>query len=126
MSTKLHGKNGMVSLGGELVFGTKWTLDIGRPLIDVSVFGDTWAVNAPGLHEASGTFDGFFDVDGDASLSAAMGGAVTIEVWAANHNGSVHKVAHGYGFVDASASAAVDDMVRCSGRFKSTGPWSLG
>ena len=122
MSLKLHGKNGKVVIGSQLVYGTKWTVELSRPTVDVSVFGDTWEVNVPGLHGASGSFDGLLDVEGDASLSAAMAsGAVSIEVYADD----THLVASGKGYVDASASAAVDDLVRCSGRFKGTGPWTV-
>lgn len=123
MSRKLHGKNGSITIDGELVTNkTEWTLSMGRDYADVSTFRDANKVYAAGLMDISGSFSGLMDVEGDLLVQSNRGVSVEVALFAEDGL----RVAHGPAFVDASVTVSSTDAVRCSGNFKAAGTWTIG
>ena len=110
----VHGKNATASVGGLMMYGVEFTVEFSRDYIDASVFGDDAKYFFAGLPQTNGSFSGFYA----GGLSAAQGGLVGISF--TTGAGSIS----GNGYVDASVSAAVNDAVRVSGRFKGVGKWT--
>jgi len=133
MSTKLHGKNAAIYLGGAVdgspagtrVFGkTEWTLQRNRDYVDATTFGDTNKTYLAGLPNVQGTFAGMLDIDEDILLSAASGDVQQIYLYAddGENGGTITLIAHGPGFVDGNVNASVNDAVRFTGEFRAKEP----
>jgi hypothetical protein len=87
--------------------------------VDASVFGDTWQFNYAGLPYVEGSFEGFWDYG--SIVGAAIMAPVTVTLYASTGV----PVASGPAYVFAGVSSAVNDAVRISGTFKSTGAWTV-
>lgn len=120
---KLHGKNGSIWVNGaKLATAQTWDLRAQREYADVSVYGDEGKVFAAGLFAVEIQFTGLLDVGVAALWTAMNAGLVDIAVKADDAS----TVAHGKGYVDAGASAAVNDAVKMAGSVKGSGTWVLG
>lgn len=115
MGVAYHGKNATATIGNLMLSGVEFSVEFSRDYIDASVYGDNAKFFFAGLPQTNGTFSGFYR----GGISAAQGGLVNIE-FTLSGGGTIS----GMGYVDASVSAAVNDAIRVSGRFKGVGPWS--
>ena len=104
----IHGKNAFATIGGMTAM-VEYSVEIAHAYVDASVYGDDWKYYFQGLPEVNGTFSGFY-LGGSIPKSGAMGISFS-------HGPS------GSGYVDISVSAAVNDAIRVSGRFKGFGAW---
>ena len=119
--TKLHGKNGLLKVGGVTVaIKNEWTLNLNRDYVDATVFGDTNKTYLVGLKDISGTYRGLLDNSGDTMLTSTSLDAQLIQLY----SDAVTLVASGSGFIDASITASNTDAVRISGNFRASGPWT--
>jgi hypothetical protein len=119
-SNAIHGKDASASIGGEWLGGVTYAATITRDTADVSCFGDTWGIFVAGLPRVQGTFSGLHTLGGDSAASSGMSGLVSIAFYA-----GATCVASGMAYVSSGVEAAVNDAVRVSGSFVSTGPWSI-
>jgi hypothetical protein len=119
-SNAIHGKDASASIGGEWLGGVTYAATITRDTADVSCFGDTWGIFVAGLPRVQGTFSGLHTLGGDSAAAAGVTGLVSIAFYAGDTC-----VASGMAFVSSGVEAAVNDAVRVSGSFTSTGPWSI-
>ena len=118
---KLHGKNGMLKVGGVTVaIKNEWTLNLNRDFVDATVFGDSNKTYLVGLHDISGTYRGLLDNSGSTMLTASSLDAQLIQLY----SDATTLVASGSGFIDASITASNTDAVRISGNFRASGPWT--
>jgi len=97
-----------------------YSATVTRDTADVSCFGDTWGIFVAGLPRVQGTFSGLHTIGGDSAAGAGMSGLVSIAFYA-----GATCVASGMAYVSSGVEAAVNDAVRVSGSFVSTGPWSI-
>jgi hypothetical protein len=119
-SNAIHGKNASASIGGTWLGGVTYAATITRDTADVSCFGDTWGIFVAGLPRVQGTFSGLHTIGSDGAVAAGMSGLVKVSFYANNA-----LVASGMAYVSAGVETAVNDAVRVSGSFTSTGEWSL-
>ena len=82
MGTPLSGTAGSVvyMTGGTVLVGemSEWSLDISHSPVDATAFGNDWAKYVPSIRNATGAFQGNFDVSdsGQTSLlNALLGGS---------------------------------------------------
>lgn len=140
---KLHGKYGAIYLaplgtaipatpgtGGtvKVTNKTEWTLNLNRDYVDATVFGDPNKTYLVGLKDIQGTFAGLLDLAGDLMVNAASSEAQQIFVYADDNpqgSTSVHLVATGPGFLDASITASNTDAIKCTGNFRASGAWQV-
>jgi hypothetical protein len=113
----VHGKDASMTIGSLAVGGVSYRYNVTYPMVDATVFGDEWQFNYAGLPSVEGSFEGFV-TDG---FPGAILAPVTVALFA---NGGGY--ATGPAYVFAGVSAAVNDAVRISGTFKSTGEWTFG
>jgi hypothetical protein len=104
----IHGKNASANIGGMSAM-VEYSVEIAHAYVDASVYGDSWKYYFQGLPEVNGTFSGMY-VGGSIPSSGVMSVSFS-------HGPS------GSAYVDISVSAAVNDAIRVSGRFKGFGPW---
>jgi len=133
--TKLHGKRGALYLGGPVGVGVKvsaktdWTLDLNRDYVETTSFGDANKTYAVGLRDIQGRWAGQLDVSGDLTVNATASDAENIYLYADdtvnNPSGAAILVAYGPGLIDASISAAVNDVLKTSGNFRASGNWTV-
>jgi hypothetical protein len=119
-SNAIHGKDASASIGGTWLGGVTYSATITRDTADVSCFGDTWGVFVAGLPRVQGTFSGLHTLSSDSAVVAGMTGLVDVAFYAKGVT-----VASGRAFVSSGVEAAVNDAVRVSGSFVSTGEWRL-
>jgi hypothetical protein len=131
MSSKLHGKNGAIYLGGAKGSGgvkvtnkTEWSIDLSRDYVDATVFGETNKTYLAGLRNFAGNYAGLLDTDGDDMLDATALDAQLIYLYA-DDGASPILVAHGSGFIDGTVSASNTDAVRIAGQFRAQGNWTV-
>jgi hypothetical protein len=81
MATRAHGRNGRMYVnmtsGGTpspAMFLKSWTFNAGTDNSDVTSQGDDGKVYVGGLPDASGSYDGFLDVDSPQFYAAAVDG----------------------------------------------------
>lgn len=133
---RLSGINGAIVIGGALptpgvivAAKTGWTFSNSRDFFDGSAFSDTNKRWFPGLRDAQGTYEGLLDVSGDLLFSAAALGAQLLYLYADSNEGAssvaLYEVAHGSGFLDATANCSLNDMVKVSGQFRAAANWSI-
>ena len=133
---RLSGLNGAIAIGGALpspgtlvAAKTEWTFANTRDFFDGSAFGDTNKRWFPGLRDAQGTYAGLLDLSGDLLFSAAALGAQLLYLYADSNEGAssvaLYEVAHGSGYLDATASCSLNDMVKVSGQFRAAANWSI-
>lgn len=133
---RLSGINGAISIGGALPTPgtlvsakTEWTFANTRDFFDGSAFSDTNKRWFPGLRDAQGTYAGLLDVSGDLLFSAAALGAQLLYLYADSNQGvssvALYEVAHGSGFLDATASCSLNDMVKITGQFRAAANWTV-
>lgn len=109
MGFAIHGKHARAEIGGMTAM-VEYSVEIAHAYVDASVYGDSWKYYFQGLPEVNGSFSGFF-VGGSIPHSGLMGISFL-------HGPS------GSAYVDISVSAAVNDAIRVSGRFKGCGAWA--
>lgn len=130
------GINGAIVLGGALpspgvivAAKTQWTFSNTRDFFDGSAFADTNKRWFAGLRDAQGTYNGLLDLSGDLLFSAAALGAQLIYLYADSGQGAstigVHEVAHGSGFLDATADCNLNGMVSVNGAFRAAANWTI-
>jgi hypothetical protein len=113
---------GSISIGGSVwATGVSYRVNVSRPTVDASVFGDKWQLNLAGLPTVEGSFEGLYNAGGDTAWAASLLGRVTVTLYA--YGGSV--VASGPAYVFSGVSSSVTDAVRVSGTFKGSGEWSI-
>jgi len=134
--TKLHGKNGAISVGGVVVANkAEWTLQRNRDYVDATTFGDPNKTYLAGLPNVQGTYAGlllFNDATvSDPLLTAATLDSQTIVLYASYPGTGVAssaatiQVATGPGFIDASVNCSNTDAVRITGEFRASGAWEI-
>lgn len=119
-----------MTAGGTLVAAkTQWTFANTRDFFDGSAFGDTNKHWFAGLRDAQGTYNGLLDVSGDLLFTAAGLGAQLLYLYADTNTGgssvALYEVAHGSGFLDATADCSLSDMVKVSGAFRASANWVI-
>ena len=119
-SNAIHGKDASASIGGNWLGGVTYAATITRDTADVSCFGDTWGVFVAGLPRVQGTFSGLHTLGSDSAAAAGVTGLVDVAFYA-----GATCVASGRAYVSSGVEAAVNDAVRVSGSFVSTGEWSI-
>lgn len=133
---RLSGINGAIAIGGALpspgtlvAAKTEWTFANTRDFFDGSAFGDTNKRWFPGLRDAQGTYAGLLDLSGDLLFSAAALGAQLLYLYADSNEGAssvaLYEVAHGSGYLDATASCSLNDMVKVTGQFRAAANWTI-
>lgn len=133
---RLSGLNGGIVIGGPITGSgtlvsakTQWTFANTRDFFDASAFGDTNKQWRSGLRDAQGTYNGMLDVSGDLLFTAAGLGAQLLYLYADTNTGgssvALYEVAHGSGFLDATADCNLNDMVKVSGAFRASANWSI-
>ena len=133
---RLSGLNGGIVLGGPIGAGgtlvaakTQFTISNQRDFFDGSAFGDTNKRWFPGLRDAQGTYNGLYDASGDLLFQAAALGARLLYLYADTNTGAssvaLYEVAHGSGFLDATADVNLNDVVKVSGAFRASANWSF-
>jgi len=126
-----HGMNGAIWINGsKWATGVSYHVNVNRPTVDASVFGDEWQVNLAGLPAVDGSFEGLWSGNGDAAVGASVLGRVQIAIYPSDGTnpagpGSMGAVASGMGYVFAGVAGAVNDAIRVSGTFKGTGTWVI-
>jgi hypothetical protein len=134
-SNAIHGKTAAASIGGTWLGGVTYAATITRDTADVSCFGDKWGVFVAGLPRVQGTFSGLHTLGGDSAAAAGMTGLVRIDFYVTatlvevspgvfEYQGGT-PIAGGMAYVSSGVEAAVNDAVRVSGSFVSTGEWTL-
>lgn len=134
-SQKLHGKRGAIYLGGPKGTGikvsakTEWSLDLNRDYVETTSFGDANKTYVVGLRDIQGRWAGQLDTSGDLTVNATLSDAEYIYLYADDTNnnwsGAPILVAYGPGLIDASISAAVNDVLKTSGSFRASGNWTV-
>lgn len=124
------GLNGQISIGGTpVVAKTEWTFSTSRDFYDGSAFGDTNKRWFAGLRDAQGTYAGLLDNSGDTLFDAAALGAQLISLYSDSgtgaSSGTMVKVAEGSGFLDATVTCSLNDVVKISGQFRAAANWSF-
>ena len=130
------GLNGAVVLGGALpspgtlvAAKTQWDLSLQRDYYDASAFGDSNKQWRPGLRDTQGTYAGLLDLSGDLLFTAAAQGAKLLYLYGDSNQGAssvaLYEVAHGSGFLDASVSCSLTDMIKMSGQFRASANWTF-
>ena len=133
---RLSGLNGGIVLGGSISGGgtlvaakTEFTISNERDFYDASAFGDTNRRWFPGLRNAQGTYNGLLDVSGDRLFDAAGLGAQLIYLYADTNTGAssvaLYEVAHGSGFLDATATINLNDVCKVNGNFRAAANWTF-
>lgn len=133
---RLSGLNGGIVLGGPITGAgtlvaakTQWTMSNQRDFFDGSAFGDTNKRWFPGLRDAQGTYNGLLDVSGDLLFTAAGQGAQLLYLYADTNTGASsiaeYEVAHGSGYLDATADCSLNDMVKINGAFRASANWTF-
>jgi len=133
---RLSGLNGGIVIGGSISGGgtlvaakTQFTISNQRDFFDGSAFGDTNKRWFPGLRDAQGTYSGLLDVSGDRLFTAAGLGAQLLYLYADTNTGAssvaLYEVAHGSGFLDATADISLNDMVKVTGQFRAAANWTF-
>ena len=133
---RLSGLNGGIVLGGSISGGgtlvaakTEFTISNERDFYDASAFGDTNRRWFPGLRNAQGTYNGLLDVSGDRLFDAAGLGAQLIYLYADTNTGAssvaLYEVAHGSGFLDATATISLNDVCKVNGNFRAAANWTF-
>jgi hypothetical protein len=122
--------NGALSGGGTLVAAkTQWDLSLQRDYYDASAFGDSNKQWRPGLRDTQGTYSGLLDLSGDLLFTAASAAAKLLYLYGDSgvgaSSGTVIEVAHGSGFLDASVSTALTDMIKITGQFRASANWTF-
>ena len=127
---RLHGSKGAIFIGGASGGGgslvtakANWTYNRVRDTVEVTAFGDTSKRYVAGLPDASGTYAGFLDNDGDSLLSAAGDDPVLLYLYSQLDPTPI-LVAHGSAFVDATVTVASNDAVRINGNFRASAAWT--
>jgi hypothetical protein len=105
------------------VFVLSSNVTVERTTIPVTALGDTWETNVQGVARVSGSIEVAYDKSDHANIIAHMTGATgsvaatftwnTSETWTGNLIVN-----------SASATAAVDDIVKATINFVGTGTWS--
>lgn len=134
-SRKLHGKRGAIYLGGGIGVGVKvsaktdWSLDLNRDYVESTSFGDANKTYVVGLRDIQGRWAGQLDVSGDFTVNATASDAESIYLYADdtvnNYSGAPILVGYGPGLIDASITAAVNDILKTSGNFRASGNWTI-
>lgn len=133
---RLAGLNGGIVLGGPITGGgtlvsakTEWTFNRSRDFFDGSAFGDGNKHWFAGLPDAQGTYNGLLDLSGDLLFTAATQSAKLLYLYADTNAGSssvqLYEVAHGSGFLDATVTCSLNDLVKISGAFRASSNWTL-
>lgn len=133
---RLSGINGAIALGGALpspgtlvAAKTQWDLSLQRDYYDASAFGDSNKQWRPGLRDTQGTYAGLLDLSGDLLFTAAASGAKLLYLYGDSNQGAssvqLYEVAHGSGFLDASVSCSLTDMIKMSGQFRASANWTF-
>jgi hypothetical protein len=133
---RLSGLNGGIVLGGSISGGgtlvaakTEFTISNERDFFDGSAFGDSNRRWFPGLRNAQGTYNGLLDVSGDRLFDAAVLGAQLIYLYADTNQGAtsvaLYEVAHGSGFLDATATISLNDVCKVNGNFRASANWTF-
>ncbi len=127
MGTPLHGKDGVVTVGGSTVaLVNEWKADIGAEPTDVtSLDSGGWQRRIPGIKACTGNIDVRYCTD-DASgvtvlMNSAVGGSV---VTLALKAGGTAKSLSGSAYLSASLDNPHDDVAAVSFDFESDGPWT--
>ena len=134
--TRLSGINGAIALNGALpspgllvAAKTTWDLSLQRDYYDASAFGDSNKQWRPGLRDTQGTYAGLLDLSGDLLFTAASAGAKLLYLYGDSNQGAssvaLYEVAHGSGFLDASVSCSLTDMIKLSGQFRASANWTF-
>lgn len=134
--TRLSGINGAIALNGALpspgllvAAKTTWDLSLQRDYYDASAFGDSNKQWRPGLRDTQGTYAGLLDLSGDLLFTAAAQGAKLLYLYGDSNQGAssvqLYEVAHGSGFLDASVSCSLTDMIKLSGQFRASANWTF-
>jgi len=130
--TKLHGKNGAISLNtaapaGKVAVKTEWTLNLNRDYVDATVFGDTNKTYLVGLKDISGTYAGLLDNAGDLLVNASDDEDTWTYLYTddGTGGGSTVLVAYGPALHDSAINCSNTDAVRVSGNFRASGNWTV-
>jgi hypothetical protein len=133
---RLSGINGAIAIGGALpspgilvAAKTQWDLSLQRDYYDASAFGDSNKIWRPGLRDTQGTYQGLLDMSGDLLFDAAGQAGKMLYLYGDSNQGatsvSLYEVAHGSGFLDASVTCALTDMIKISGQFRAAANWTF-
>ncbi len=133
---RLSGINGAIALGGALpspgtlvAAKTQWDLNLQRDYYDASAFGDSNKQWRPGLRDTQGTYSGLLDLSGDLLFTAAAQAAKLLYLYGDSNQGAssvqLYEVAHGSGFLDASVSCSLTDMIKINGQFRASANWTF-
>ena len=133
---RLSGINGAIALNGALPSPgilvsakTQWDLSLQRDYYDASAFGDSNKQWRPGLRDTQGTYQGLLDLSGDLLFTAASAGAKLLYLYGDSNQGAssvqLYEVAHGSGFLDASVSCSLTDMIKMNGQFRASANWTF-
>lgn len=118
---KVHGKDAQLLVNGvPFAYGVSWSASIQRDKVDVSTFADSWKRYTAGLPQVTGSFEGLYNSgSSNPAIQSVTGGNVVQLSFVASNI----VVAYGSAWLDMSVQASVNDAVKCSGNFQSTGPW---
>jgi hypothetical protein len=133
---RLSGINGAIAIGGALpspgilvAAKTQWDLSLQRDYYDASAFGDSNKQWRPGLRDTQGTYQGLLDLSGDLLFNAAGQAGKMLYLYGDSNQGAssvqLYEVAHGSGFLDASVSCALTDMIKINGQFRAAANWTF-
>lgn len=133
---RLSGLNGAIALGGALpspgilvAAKTTWDLNLQRDYYDASAFGDSNKQWRPGLRDTQGTYAGLLDLSGDLLFTAAAQAGKLLYLYGDSNQGAssvaLYEIGHGSGFLDASVSCSLTDMIKVNGQFRASANWSF-
>ena len=129
LNGSIYISGGVASGGTRVAAKTEWTLSTSRDYFDGSAFGDSNKHWFPGLRDAQGTYAGLYDNSGDKLFAAAALGAQLLYLYSDDgtgaSSGTVVEVAHGSGFLDATVSCALNDLVKMNGQFRASANWTF-
>ena len=129
MSTKYHGKSGLVYLSttgssaASLVGGLRgFTLDGSTDTVDVTEFGATNRTYVIGFPNFTGTLDGFWASD-DSTVRSAAGSADGCNIYLYPSSNAMSRYVGGPAFLNYSIRTAVDQSVAITANFSARGNW---
>ncbi len=112
MTTKVHGKNGLIYVSGaEIVYGNAWEYSITQDAAEAMVFGQTWMNRAAGGLDWKGSLTSLHDQDA-AVLYGAVTAGTTVNVLIYPNRTSLTNYVSGTAiFTDFKDSGSVKDFV---------------
>jgi hypothetical protein len=111
MAKKVHGKNGLIYVGGSAIaYGNAWDLTVDTSTAEVPHWGATWQERLVGISDWSGSITAWHDQDSMVLFTVATSGAsALIQIYPDRTDLTTYW--SGFAFMGFGSSAGMGDAV---------------